>query len=60
MDAAEAVELALAIGARRLVPIHWDGFAGNTVPPESAVDAAGGRIGVHVPVRFETFDLGAQ
>jgi L-ascorbate metabolism protein UlaG (beta-lactamase superfamily) len=60
MDAAEAVELAVAIGARRLVPIHWDGFAGNTVPPESAVDAAGGRIDVHVPVRFETFDLDAD
>jgi L-ascorbate 6-phosphate lactonase len=59
MDAAEAVELALAIGARRLVPIHWDGFAGNTVPPESAVDAAGGRIDVHVPVRFEAFDVDA-
>jgi L-ascorbate 6-phosphate lactonase len=57
MDAAEAVELAVAIGARRLVPIHWDGFAGNTVLPESAVDAAGGRIDIHVPVRFETFDL---
>ena len=33
MDAREAVELALAIGATLLVPIHWDGFAGNTVPP---------------------------
>jgi L-ascorbate 6-phosphate lactonase len=60
MDAAEAVDLALAIGARRLVPIHWDGFAGNTVPPESAVDAAGERIGVHVPQRFETFDLDGE
>jgi L-ascorbate 6-phosphate lactonase len=60
MDAAEAVDLAVAIGARRLVPIHWDGFAGNTVSPASAVEAAGGRIGVHVPVRFETFDLDAE
>ena len=33
MDAAEAVELAVAIGASTLVPYHWDGFAGNTVPP---------------------------
>ena len=59
MDASEAIDLALAIGARRLVPIHWDGFAGNTVPPESAVDAAGGRIDVHVPARFEAFDVDA-
>ena len=59
MDAAEAVDLALAIGARRLVPIHWDGFAGNTVAPESAVDAAGGRIDVIVPSHFETFDVDA-
>lgn len=59
MDAAEAVELALAIGARRLVPIHWDGFAGNTVHPGSAVEAAGGQIDVIVPSRFETFDVDA-
>jgi L-ascorbate metabolism protein UlaG (beta-lactamase superfamily) len=59
MDAAEAVELAVAIGARRLVPIHWDGFAGNTVPPGSAVDAAGGRIDVIIPSHFETFDADA-
>src|SRR5262245_38511871 len=31
MDAGEAVELALAIGATRLIPYHWDGYAGNTV-----------------------------
>ena len=60
MDAAEAVELAVAIGAKRLVPIHWDGFAGNTVSPASAVDAAAGRIDVHVPVRFEPFDLDVE
>jgi L-ascorbate 6-phosphate lactonase len=60
MNAAEAVDLALAIGARRLVPIHWDGFAGNTVDPESVVDAAGGRIDVFVPSRFETFDVAAE
>ena len=59
MDAAEAVELALTIGARRLVPIHWDGFAGNTVPPGSAVDVAGGRIDVTIPSHFVTFDADA-
>ena len=34
MDAVEAVELALAIGATTLVPYHWDGFVGNTTDPE--------------------------
>jgi L-ascorbate metabolism protein UlaG (beta-lactamase superfamily) len=57
MDATEAVELALAIGASQLVPIHWDGFAGNTVPAGSAADAAAGSIRVVVPARFEPFAL---
>ena len=57
MDAAEAVELALAIGATRLVPYHWDGFAGNTVPPGTAVDAAAGGSTSLVPARFEPFEL---
>ena len=57
MDAREAVELALAIGATLLVPIHWDGFAGNTVPPGAAADAASGRLRVTVPGRFVPFDV---
>ena len=44
-----------SIGARRLVPYHWDGFAGNTVSPGSVVDAAAARIEVVVPARFEAF-----
>jgi L-ascorbate 6-phosphate lactonase len=52
MDASEAVELALEIGAARLMPYHWDGYAGNTVPPGSVVDAAAARIPVVVPARF--------
>jgi L-ascorbate 6-phosphate lactonase len=52
MDAREAVELALSIGASRLVPYHWDGYAGNTVPPGSAADAAAGRLHVVVPAHF--------
>ncbi len=59
MDAAEAVELALAVGANVLVPYHWDGFAGNTVPPGSAVDAADGRLHVLVPARFRPVELEA-
>lgn len=57
MDAVEAVELALAMGASVLVPHHWDGFEGNTVPPGSAVDAADGRVHVAVPARWLPLDL---
>ena len=57
MNAAEAVELSLAVGARTLVPLHWDGFAGNTVAPGSAVDAAAGRVTVVVPARFQAFEV---
>ena len=57
MDAGEAVELALAIGATRLLPYHWDGYAGNTVPPGTVVDAAEARIGVVVPARFAAITL---
>jgi L-ascorbate metabolism protein UlaG (beta-lactamase superfamily) len=57
MDPAEAVELALDIRATRLVPYHWDGFYGNTIPPGTVVDAAAARLHVVVPARFETLDL---
>ncbi len=57
MDAAEAVELALSAGARILVPYHWDGFAGNTVQPDTAVDAADGRLQVVVPEPFNAVEL---
>jgi L-ascorbate metabolism protein UlaG (beta-lactamase superfamily) len=57
MDAAEAVGLALEVGASQLVPIHWDGFAGNTVPAGAAADAADGRLRVVVPARFEPFAI---
>jgi len=57
MDAGEAVELALAIGATRLLPYHWDGYAGNTVRPGSVVDAAAARIEVVVPARFGAVTL---
>lgn len=57
MDAVEAVELALAVGASTLVPYHWDGFAANTVQPESAVEAADGRLDVVVPEHFRTIEL---
>ena len=57
MDAAEAVDLAIGIGASTLVPYHWDGFAGNTVAPGATADLADGRLHVVVPGRFRTFEL---
>jgi L-ascorbate metabolism protein UlaG (beta-lactamase superfamily) len=57
MNAGEAVELALAVGATRLVAYHWDGFAGNTAPPGAVADAAAGRIHVVVPARFVALDI---
>jgi L-ascorbate 6-phosphate lactonase len=57
MDAGEAVELALATGATRLLPYHWDGYAGNTVAPGTVVDAAAARIEVVVPARFRAVAL---
>ena len=56
MDAVEAVDLALAIGATRLVPHHWDGFAGNIVGPETVADAAQGRLSVAIPDHFVPLD----
>jgi L-ascorbate metabolism protein UlaG (beta-lactamase superfamily) len=40
LDGREAVALAVELGARLLVPMHWDGFAGNTVDPEAVVAEA--------------------
>jgi L-ascorbate metabolism protein UlaG (beta-lactamase superfamily) len=57
MSADEAVELTRRVGASALVPLHWDGFAGNTVPPGGAVDAANGAVHVLVPARFERLAL---
>ena len=57
MDAREAVELALGLGAAMLVPYHWGGFAGNTVPPGAAADEAAGRIHVLVSGRFRPLAL---
>jgi L-ascorbate metabolism protein UlaG (beta-lactamase superfamily) len=59
MDSAEAVELAVTVGATTLVPYHWDGFAGNTALPGSAVDAAHSRLHVLVPARFRAVQVDA-
>lgn len=43
MNHREAVGLALRAGARILVPMHWDLFAGNTERPGAVVDELAGR-----------------
>lgn len=60
MDAGEAVALTVELGARLLVPTHWDGFAGNTVDPETVVaEARRADAPVHVAIlhRLLPFDL---
>ena len=49
LDAAEALEFATEIGARVLVPMHYDMARGNTAPPGRLVDLAAERgNAVHV------------
>jgi L-ascorbate metabolism protein UlaG (beta-lactamase superfamily) len=48
MNSREAVELARRLGVQTLVPIHWDGFAGNTEQPGRVVDDAAAGAGPHV------------
>lgn len=50
LDCREAVRLARRIGARILVPYHWDGFAGNTERPGFAADEAAALGDLHVLV----------
>lgn len=50
LDCREAVRLARRIGARILVPYHWDGFAGNTERPGLAADEAAALGDLHVLV----------
>ena len=55
------VEFAAAIGARTLIPLHWDLFAGNTSDPQDVVTVAeahgAGAPAVVVPVRDASFEL---
>ena len=59
MDGREAVRLAEESAIRLLVPMHWDLFAGNTVPPGRAVDEAARTPTLHVLTlaRFVPFPL---
>ena len=50
----EAVALATAIGARWLIPMHFDMVRGNTIAPGSVLEAAGRVVGappVAIPTR---------
>ncbi len=50
LNGREAVRLARRIGARILVPYHWDGFAGNTERPGPVADEAAAVGDLHVLV----------
>jgi L-ascorbate metabolism protein UlaG (beta-lactamase superfamily) len=56
MDAREAARFAAAVGARVLVPMHWDMFSANAVRPATIVDEVlevTDRLTVLVPGRFQ-------
>ena len=53
----EAVEFALEIHARTLVPTHFDMIAGNTGDLQAFRNAAEGRIGYIVPVPGKAIEL---
>jgi L-ascorbate 6-phosphate lactonase len=48
LDVREAVRLAREVGARTLIPYHWDGFEGNTEQPGRVVDEAVATGELHV------------
>jgi len=50
LDYREAVGLAIRIGARVLIPHHWNGVTGNTERPGLAADEAAEQGGLHVLV----------
>jgi L-ascorbate 6-phosphate lactonase len=53
LDAREAADLATAVGASAVVPLHWDMFAANPGDPASLVRAA--ETTVIVPRRLDPF-----
>jgi L-ascorbate 6-phosphate lactonase len=55
LDVRDAVALAAEVGARVLVPIHWDLFEGNTEMPGRVVDAA---VEVDAPLHVVTLRRG--
>ena len=60
LNAREAVELASRIGARILVPMRWDLFAGNTEQRSVVLDEVartGARLHVLTLDRLRSFEL---
>ena len=60
LDAREAAQFATAIGARVLIPMHYDMVRGNTVAPGAVVDAVAELdlpLHVIVPSRHRSIDL---
>jgi L-ascorbate metabolism protein UlaG (beta-lactamase superfamily) len=60
MDAREAAQLAREIGARVLVPMHWDLFRSNAVRPAAVVDEVRSfapDVHVVVPARYVPITL---
>jgi L-ascorbate metabolism protein UlaG (beta-lactamase superfamily) len=53
LDASEAAQLAADIGARILVPMHYEMVRGNTTPPSGVVDAVT-RLGLPIHVVVPT------
>lgn len=53
LDAAEAAQLAAAVGARILIPMHYDMVEGNTAPAGGVVDAVA-RLGLALHVVVPT------
>jgi len=52
MSADEAVNMAVGIGARFMVPLHFDGARGNTCDPKEAITAAGSQpLEILIPSR---------
>jgi L-ascorbate 6-phosphate lactonase len=61
LDAREAVEMAVRIGARTLIPMHHDMVRGNTVRPSTVTDAvqeAGVDLHLVLPAKGQPIRLG--
>lgn len=58
MDGKEAVDVAVAVGAKALIPLHYDGVVGNLSDVAMVVSAARDRrVDVLVPQRTIPFDV---
>lgn len=58
MDACEAIDFAVSVGAKALIPTHFDFFKENGADVEACRHIATGRMRVVVPVPGRCIDLG--